>query len=513
MKPALGDTALEAARLRRIIEVQREIACAHLSTRDLYQLVADRVLELTGAEGAVVEEIDGRELVYVAASGSMARFEGERLPISHTLSEVARTTRRAQLSSDARNDPRTQPIYAEQFGFGSFCVVPLERYGEVAAVLMVVASEVGGVDESTLEVLDMVADLVAATLAHAVTLDALAHRTAQHEHARSALQRQAEEVSVLAVARHAVLAGDDARLAVVSAAHDVSGAALVVLVEPEDEQTMVVTASAGAAALGLRVPLGEPSLVGAVWQSRHARISTDLRAEPLVAQPLVDRLEQMIGQRLGGAAYLPLNTAESCLGVLVAAWPVGPTDAVRLQLLGVLEVLAQEAAIAVEREDLRRRLSLLATTDPLTGLANRRRLDEWLADEVRRARRSHAPLAVGMLDLDHFKDYNDSHGHAAGDALLAACATAWSAELRESDLLARFGGEEFVVGLPGCSLDDAVERLERLRLAMPGAETCSIGVAAWDSQEPISAVLARADSALYAAKAAGRNCVISSPAG
>jgi diguanylate cyclase (GGDEF)-like protein len=227
----------------------------------------------------------------------------------------------------------------------------------------------------------------------------------------------------------------------------------------------------------------------------------------------VDRLEQMVGQRLGGGAYLPLNTAETCLGVLVVAWPVGPTDAVRLQLLGVLEVLAQEAAVAVERENLRHRLSLLATTDPLTGLANRRRLDEWLTDEVHRARRSKAPLSIGIVDLDRFKDYNDTHGHAAGDALLAACATAWSAQLRESDLLARYGGEEFVVGLPGCGLEDALSRLDLLRLAMPGAETCSIGVASWDRREGTAALLARADSALYAAKAAGRNRVIGAPEG
>jgi diguanylate cyclase (GGDEF)-like protein len=310
-----------------------------------------------------------------------------------------------------------------------------------------------------------------------------------------------------------VLAGDDARLAVVGAAYDVSGAAVVTLVEPIGDDALTVTASAGASITGLRLSLDDPSLVGAVWRSRQARISTDLRSEPLMDTRVVDQLERLTGQRLGGGAYLPLNTSDACLGVLVVAWPVGPTDAVRLQLLGVLDVLAQEAAIAVEREDLRHRLSLLASTDPLTGLANRRRWDEWLTDEIRRARRSHAPLAVGMIDLDRFKDYNDAHGHAGGDALLAACATAWSAQLRETDLIARHGGEEFVVGMPGCPLEEAAERLDRLRLAMPAGETCSIGVTTWDFTEGPRLLVARADSALYAAKAAGRNRVVKQPAG
>jgi diguanylate cyclase (GGDEF)-like protein len=508
-----GIAQLDAAQLRRVVEIQRELVVVDLPTRELYRLVAERAMELTGVDGALVEEVDGRELVYVAAVGSMAGFEGERLPIDGTVSGLAVRTRTPQISRDVTADPRTDAVYAARFGLESFCAVPLSRYGDVAAVLIVVSRYVNGVDDQTLELLSMMADLIGARLAHAMTLDALAQRTAAHDHVRQALQRQAEEVSALASARHAVLAGDDARQAVVDAALEVSGAAIVGLVEPQGEDALVVTASAGANITGLRIALNETSLVAAVWRSRQARISTDLRAEPLSSGGIVDRLEALLAQRLGGAAYIPLTSAEGSLGVLVAAWPVGPTDSVRLQLLGVLEILAQEAAIAVEREDLRRRLSLLASTDPLTGLANRRRWDDWLTDELRRSRRSGTPFSIGLLDLDRFKEYNDTYGHGAGDALLATCASAWSAQLRETDLIARYGGEEFVVGLPGCSLEDATLRLERLRRAMPGAETCSIGVAAWDGKEPVPELLARADTALYAAKAAGRNRVIAQPSG
>lgn len=509
MEPGTGGRVmLDVALLHRIIEVQREIACADLTSRELYQLVADRALELTGADGVLVEEVDGRELVYMAGAGSMSKFAGERQQLDNTVTGIAVRTQMPQISRDAENDPRTDSVYSARFGLRSFVVVPFVRYGEVTAVMIVVSNEVDGIGEPAIELLTMISELVAARLAHATTVDALAQRTAAHDQVRLAMQRQAEEMSALAAARRAVLAGDDPRQSVVTAARSVSDAVIVALIEPADDENLVFTATSGISAVGLRMPLDQPSLVAEVWRSRRAKITTDMRSEPLLMHPVVDRLEALAGVKLGGAAFIPLVTADACLGVLGAAWAVGPTDHARLQLLGVLEVLAQEAAIAVEREDLRHRLSMLAITDPLTGLANRRRWDDWLSDEMRRSRRTGKELTVALLDLDRFKLYNDTHGHAAGDALLAACAQAWQRELRETDLIARYGGEEFVVGLPACGGQEALPRLHRLRQAMPGGQTCSIGLATWSGSESASAVLARADSALYAAKAAGRNRVV-----
>lgn len=514
MEPLRGSRVLhDAALLRRIIEVQQEIACADLTTSELYQLVADRAVELTGADGAVVEEVEGRELFYAAASGSMAAFQGERQQLDNTVTGIAVRTRTPQICRDAENDPRTSPVYSARFGLRSFVVVPFERYGEVAAVIIVVSKHVDGIGQEAVDLLAMMAELIGARMASAAAVDTLAQRSAAHDQVKRAMQRQADELSSLAAARRAVLAGDNPRRSVVTSAFEVSGAAFVALVEPTGDNTLVATATAGAAGTGLQIPTDPPTLLVEVWRSQRARITTDLHSEPMVNRWLLDRLEELCGCRLGGAAFFPLNTPEGCLGVLGVAWPVGPTDAVRLQMLGVLEVLAQEAAIAVEREDLRHQLTQLAATDPLTGLANRRRWDDWLSDEMRRSRRSASPLSIGLVDLDRFKVYNDTHGHAAGDALLAACAHAWQAELRETDLLARYGGEEFTVGLTACGSEDALARLQRLRLATPGGETCSIGVATWDGVESGAEVLARADSALYGAKSSGRNRVQAQPAG
>jgi diguanylate cyclase (GGDEF)-like protein len=112
-----------------------------------------------------------------------------------------------------------------------------------------------------------------------------------------------------------------------------------------------------------------------------------------------------------------------------------------------------------------------------TGLYNRRRLDEELERDLRRAERTGEPLSLLILDLDHFKQFNDISGHVDGDRLLKEVASRWTAELRRGDVLARFGGEEFVVLMPACPIDRAVQVADRLRALTPGRQTASAGAA------------------------------------
>ena len=168
-------------------------------------------------------------------------------------------------------------------------------------------------------------------------------------------------------------------------------------------------------------------------------------------------------------------------------------------------LLASEAAVTLERVELLSRLESIARTDDLTGLPNRRAWDEELPRELARSGRAGRPLCVAMIDLDHFKEFNDERGHQAGDRFLKQAAAAWGSELRGGDFLARYGGEEFALALPGCSRADAVEVAERLRAATPAGETCSIGIASWDGVEEAPLLLGRADAALYRAKHRGRN--------
>jgi len=153
----------------------------------------------------------------------------------------------------------------------------------------------------------------------------------------------------------------------------------------------------------------------------------------------------------------------------------------------------------------------------LTGLLNRRAMEETLLAQMQRSRRTGEPFAVLMLDLDHFKTINDRHGHAVGDRALKHTAAALKAELREVDAVGRFGGEEFLVLMPGATVETALPVAERLRSALvtaPEAEgatlrlSASIGIAQWrESEEETSRLLMRADAALYQAKLRGRNCV------
>jgi diguanylate cyclase (GGDEF)-like protein len=147
----------------------------------------------------------------------------------------------------------------------------------------------------------------------------------------------------------------------------------------------------------------------------------------------------------------------------------------------------------------------LGRVDPLTGVANRRAFDEQMEYVRRDSQRSGRDNAVIMLDIDHFKQYNDNRGHPDGDQFLRDVTAAWNLVLRDNDLLARFGGEEFVVLLRDCALEGAVECADRIRAAVPGGMTCSAGVAIFQPGEDCATTMARVDLALYRAKTAGRN--------
>ena len=184
------------------------------------------------------------------------------------------------------------------------------------------------------------------------------------------------------------------------------------------------------------------------------------------------------------------------------------------RLVGFGEVtrdLTERKQAEEERSAVVQLLQETVRSDPLTGLANRRALDETLTREIAAARRNRMPLSIAMIDVDRFKAYNDGNGHQAGDRLLKHAAGAWFSALRASDTLARFGGEEFVAVLPDCTLDDAFGVIDRMRGVTPFGQTCSAGVAEWDGEETVDQLIRRADDALYAAKHAGRNAVVRAP--
>lgn len=195
-----------------------------------------------------------------------------------------------------------------------------------------------------------------------------------------------------------------------------------------------------------------------------------------------------------------------------------------LTLVGLmLLVVTSFATVAIRRSiraeaEVREELHRRAITDDLTGLANRRELMASLDRAIAAARRSRRPLALAVLDIDHFKHINDSHGHPAGDAVIRRIAMLAVDVMRGQDTVGRLGGEEFAVILPDCAAEDAMAACERLRLAVRDTDlemetghpifiTLSTGIAVFERHDCAEAMIARADAALYAAKHGGRDQV------
>ncbi len=220
----------------------------------------------------------------------------------------------------------------------------------------------------------------------------------------------------------------------------------------------------------------------------------------------------------GGAMLIPLETKTAEAGILSIYTRKPP--AIAEPDLPFLTAVGDLISTAMENAHLHRAVTSRALSDAVTGLPNRRHFEHRLREEVRRALRARRPLAVLLLDVDHFKRVNDGWGHRVGDQVLRQVGARLRAPLRGTDLIARYGGEEFAALLPETPLPTAVQVAERLRQAVEGHAyasgtprgalrmTISIGVAMVpeDGAAP-EVVLERADRALYRAKAGGRNCV------
>jgi len=183
------------------------------------------------------------------------------------------------------------------------------------------------------------------------------------------------------------------------------------------------------------------------------------------------------------------------------------------------ETIAEQIAMALSNLNLREALRQQSIRDTLTGLFNRRYMDETLAREIERARRRDLPIGVIMLDIDYFKRFNDTYGHQAGDVLLTALGKFLQTQVRLDDIACRYGGEEFTLILPGASQELAHQRAEQLRVNIHALQvsfegdtlaaiTLSLGVAVFPAHgETAQAVLRAADAALYKAKENGRDRV------
>jgi len=197
--------------------------------------------------------------------------------------------------------------------------------------------------------------------------------------------------------------------------------------------------------------------------------------------------------------------------IIERSLPVAGTDAHAAEAAGML---AAAFLRVTSRANFVNGLHTESRTDPLTGLANRRSLMERIEMEMAHALRADTPLTLAMIDLDHFKEYNDRYGHVVGDTVLRSVAAMMVSNTRDQDLVARYGGEEFTLVLPDTDIIGGHHLLDHLRAGGRDSTTelgvtLSAGLTSWDGIEDPISFIERADRALYQAKNSGRDRVVS----
>ena len=323
----------------------------------------------------------------------------------------------------------------------------------------------------------------------------------QHRAGELALAEQYADLRLIGRVSRAIAAGPGARREVCNAVQELSGAELVMLYEPDDD-VLRCTAAAGCAN-GLLPPLelDDPtSGTARAFRTGQRQLATDAELPRAFAR-VAARFQAT------SAVFVPVVRDGRSVAALTLTFRER-VEELSPRIASALEVMSEEAAVAIIRADLAASLETEARRDTLTGLVNRRGMEEALETEMQRARRTAAPLTVLMLDLDGLKVFNDTYGHQAGDRLIVAAAAGWLARLRPTDVLARYGGDEFVALLPGCDEDRAMQVAAALLAALPMGSRASVGAASWDHAEDASALLARADDALYSGKRAGGGQVV-----
>ncbi len=260
----------------------------------------------------------------------------------------------------------------------------------------------------------------------------------------------------VAIAR-ATQEGVDPRPLVLESIAALAHVSTVSLLEPIGDDHLAVTATSGAENLvGVTVDLDEPSATAHVWRTGRPLFASLAEAHPLVSKPLLAQ---------SGASSLlwqPVGIDGHVSAILALGWNDRIESVSEIERAAV-EALAAETAMALNSERMRQRLELTVVTDSLTGLLNRRGWDEQTSALVRQSRRTREPFTLALLDLDHFKAYNDTRGHVVADEALVEFARGARRSLRVVDVVARWGGEEFAIALRDTTRDQAQATLERLR--------------------------------------------------
>jgi diguanylate cyclase (GGDEF)-like protein/PAS domain S-box-containing protein len=476
----------EFQRLAVVIATQQEIAIRNPNLDAVMAVITDRTQKLIGADGAVIEMLEGDELVYRSASGIASAYVGLRMKVGTSLSGKCITTGQIMLCEDSETDARVDRAACGRIGIRSMVVVPLFYQDDRVGVLKVVSATPCAFTESDIHTLQLMAGFLASSLHLASEFDAknilLSQLQESEERYRSVITSMTEGV-VLQLANGQITACNASAERILGLTPEqMMGRTSVDLdwrIVREDGQPF--PGQQHPAILTLRTGQGRSNVVMGIHKSDKTLTWISINSQPL----------------------FHLNQSQPYAVVTTFA---DITERKRAD-----EMLRHRA----ERE------RLIATTDGLTQVANRRCFDERLQSEWHRLMlQGKQQLSLIMLDVDYFKRYNDCYGHQAGDTCLVKVAKAAAAAVKRStDLFVRYGGEEFAAILPSTDAAGAIAVAESMRqairhLAIPHEQsdvsaivTVSMGIATvipclGTSPDELVAV---ADRALYDAKRQGRD--------
>lgn len=482
----------KADRYRLLLEASRTLG-ATLSIGELYEAIyreTARAMEAPGFFLAIHDQ--GRDLarvVYMAENG-----EGESVDVAYRGSDsTVITTQKASLVTDELEHDSLMSLGSDERPARSAVIAPLLHGGRVIGAVSAQSYEPNQYDEDDLEMLQEIAAVAAVAIFNAQQFAELERR-----------RKEAEQLEEIGRALSSKLDPDQVLRMVISAVSDVldvDGVA-VWLCDPRRQSICRVADSGGDIALP----------IGLEWELDDDMQDTLLDAwDPIILDNLAasDALPENVAEHLtgGSAVGVPLVLGGRVEGILTA----GSREPRRFgrEDIGVLQRLASQVSVALSNARMHANLHALSLTDPLTGLPNRRRLQIHMDHEVAAARRGR-PMSLAVFDIDRFKHYNDTFGHIAGDEILKAVGSVLSQENRAMNVVARYGGDEFVSVLSETGIEGARHFVERVQAHLERDETLSkfgitmsVGCAEFDAETMASVndVLRAADADMYEDKA------------